>query len=143
MKRDFMNRRRCGIVIALAAALAPLIAGVARANAAGGAHYYLALGDSLAASAQPNGDFQHGYAEQLNAKLQQQDASLQLVKLGCGGESTTSMIYGSRIPRSPPAPPRRVPHARSDKPAICGIYRFEKCIHRARTGKRKGSDERG
>src|SRR5262245_48139572 len=28
-------------------------------------HYYLSLGDSLAASFQPNGDFEHGYAEQL------------------------------------------------------------------------------
>ncbi len=98
MKRDSVHRRRCAIVIALAAALAALILGAARANAAGGAHYYLALGDSLAASAQPNGDFQHGYAEQLYASLQQQDPGLQLVKLGCGGESTTSMIYGSQDP---------------------------------------------
>jgi len=66
--------------------------------AAGGTHYYLALGDSLARSSQPNGDFQHGYAEQLLALLQQQDPSLRLVKLACGGESTASMISGSDDP---------------------------------------------
>jgi lysophospholipase L1-like esterase len=81
-----------------AAGLAALVLGAANGNAAGGAHYYLALGDSLAASAQPNGDFQHGYAEQLYATLQEQDPGLQLVKLGCGGESTTSMLYGSQEP---------------------------------------------
>jgi lysophospholipase L1-like esterase len=98
MKRGFTNNRHCAIVIALAAALAALIMGVARANAAGGAHYYLALGDSLARSAQPNGDYQHGYAEQLLAKLQQQDPSLRLEKLACGGATTTSMRYGSLDP---------------------------------------------
>ncbi len=71
-------------LLSLAAVLAALVlAAGGRANAAGGAHYYLALGDSLARSAQPNGDFQHGYADQLLALLQQQDPSLRLVKLGC------------------------------------------------------------
>jgi len=82
----------------IAAALAVLITGAARANAADGTHYYLALGDSLARSAQPNGDFQHGYAEQLTASLQQQSPTLRLVKLGCGGATTTDMLYGSDDP---------------------------------------------
>jgi lysophospholipase L1-like esterase len=69
--------------------------GTAQAQAV---HYYVALGDSLARSAQPNGDYQHGYAEQLLANLQQQDPSLQLVKLACGGASTWDMIYGSSDP---------------------------------------------
>src|SRR6266511_2850270 len=97
-RRRAMNQTRRIVAIAVSAVVAALAIGAAHANAAGGAHYYLALGDSLAASAQPNGDFQHGYAEQLYAKLQQQDPSLQLVKLGCGGESTTSMLYGSQDP---------------------------------------------
>jgi lysophospholipase L1-like esterase len=84
----------------ITAAVTQLSAGVARADSggAGGAHYYLALGDSLARSGQPNGDFQHGYAEQLLALLQERDPSLRLVKLGCGGATTTDMIYGSDDP---------------------------------------------
>jgi lysophospholipase L1-like esterase len=93
-----MSRALGAIAIALAA-VAVLIVGVAGANAAGGgARYYLALGDSLARSAQPNGDFQHGYTEQLLARLQAQDPSLRLVKLGCGGATTTDMVYGSSDP---------------------------------------------
>ncbi len=84
--------------LSCAVLLAALTAGVAGASGAGGAHYYLALGDSLARSAQPNGDFQHGYAEQLLARLQGQDPSLRLVKLGCGGATTTDMVYGSPDP---------------------------------------------
>jgi lysophospholipase L1-like esterase len=56
-------------------------------------HYYLSLGDSLAASSQPNGDVTHGYAEQLYASLKATDPKLELVKLGCGGETTASMIF--------------------------------------------------
>jgi lysophospholipase L1-like esterase len=80
--------------------LAILLVGAGRASAAGGGglHYYLALGDSLARSAQPNDDFEHGYAEQLLALLQQHDPSLRLEKLGCGGATTTDMIYGSPDP---------------------------------------------
>jgi hypothetical protein len=85
---------------ALIAALA--LAGLASGGAARAGHsptaYYVSLGDSLAASTQPNGDFQHGYAEQLYAELREQDSGIKLVKLGCGGESTTSMLYGSQDP---------------------------------------------
>ena len=56
-------------------------------------HYYVSLGDSLAASYQPNGDFTHGYAEQLFADLKAHDPTLRLVKLGCGGETTARMIF--------------------------------------------------
>ncbi len=95
-----------GLVAAAALAVAPRAAAAQASTstmappnaAAGGTHYYLALGDSLARSTQPNGDFQHGYAEQLLALLQQQDPSLRLVKLACGGESTETMIYGSDDP---------------------------------------------
>src|SRR5205823_4176992 len=43
---------------------APDDAGASDTNAV---HYYLSLGDSLAASSQPNGDVDHGYADQLYA----------------------------------------------------------------------------
>jgi lysophospholipase L1-like esterase len=60
--------------------------------------YYLSLGDSLAASGQPNGDLTHGYAEQLYASLVAAEPKLRLVKLGCGGESSASMRFGSQDP---------------------------------------------
>ena len=60
--------------------------------------YYLSLGDSLAASDQPNGDVTHGYAEQLYASLVADEPKLRLVKLGCGGESSVSMRFGSQDP---------------------------------------------
>jgi lysophospholipase L1-like esterase len=68
-------------------------------------HYYVALGDSLAAGYQPNGDFGpdgtflHGYANQLYDALKASDPTLQLVNLSCGGESTSSMISGEEAPQ--------------------------------------------
>ena len=83
----------CALVAAPAAALTP----AARADD-GATTYYVSLGDSLAASFQPNGDFTHGYAEQLYASLAADQPKLRLEKLGCGGESTISMRYGSQDP---------------------------------------------
>jgi lysophospholipase L1-like esterase len=91
-------KRRLSILAALTAAVAALFATGARADTDSATHYYLSLGDSLAASAQPNGDFTHGYAEQLYASLVAADPKLKLVKLGCGGESTVSMRFGSQDP---------------------------------------------
>src|SRR5881296_2487645 len=55
--------------------------------------YYLSLGDSLAAGTQPGREFTNeGYADQLAAALRTKMPTLQLVKLGCPGEATTSMI---------------------------------------------------
>jgi lysophospholipase L1-like esterase len=57
-------------------------------------HYYLSLGDSLANSEQPPiGDLTHGYAEQLFADLKADDPTLRLVKRGCGGETTRTVIF--------------------------------------------------
>jgi lysophospholipase L1-like esterase len=84
----------------LAAACAVLLAGApaALADEPGASdtravHYYLSLGDSLAASEQPNGDLGHGYAEQLFEELKASNPTLELVKLGCSGETTHSMIF--------------------------------------------------
>ena len=52
---------------------------------------YLALGDSLAASYQPNGDTVSGYAEQIFQLEQGRIPDLRLVKLGCPGERTSTM----------------------------------------------------
>ena len=63
-------------------------------------HYYLSLGDSLSMGVQPVGSptnnqpLPGGYADQLWEKERGQYADLQLVKLGCPGESTTTMIGG-------------------------------------------------
>ena len=67
---------------------------------ASGQTYYLALGDSLAVGAQPNGTdtgliaTTQGYANDIFNDLKQNNSSLQLQPLGCIGETTASMIQG-------------------------------------------------
>jgi len=66
--------------------------------------FYLSLGDSLAQGNQPIGGphsgtgeagYNHGYADELfKTARDAQSGTLRLVKLGCGGENTTSMITG-------------------------------------------------
>ena len=61
--------------------------------------YYLALGDSLAAGVQPDAagtsvPTGQGYANVLYAALRRHDRGLRLVKLGCLGETTATMIHG-------------------------------------------------
>jgi lysophospholipase L1-like esterase len=61
------------------------------------AHYYVALGDSLSRGYMPGpGDTDQGYPDDLYATLHARDASLQLVKLGCSGETTATMINGGK-----------------------------------------------
>src|SRR5215468_2982421 len=61
--------------------------------------YYLALGDSLAVGVQPDAAGTSvrtgsGYADQLYATLRRSRPGLRLVKLGCPGETTATMING-------------------------------------------------
>lgn len=61
--------------------------------------YYLALGDSLAQGVQPNAagvsvKTGEGYPDQLYATLHRTRPGLELVKLGCPGETTSTMIDG-------------------------------------------------
>jgi lysophospholipase L1-like esterase len=61
--------------------------------------YYLSLGDSLAQGVQPNASgasvrTEQGYADQLSAALRSSQPGLRLVKLGCPGETTATMING-------------------------------------------------
>jgi lysophospholipase L1-like esterase len=63
--------------------------------------YYLSLGDSLSQGVQPdaagiNLPTPHGYANQLYALLRRSRPWLRLVKLGCPGETTATMIRGGR-----------------------------------------------
>ncbi len=63
------------------------------------ASYYLALGDSLSQGVQPASSgtsvpTRDGYADQLYAALRRRQPGLRLVKLGCPGETTVTMIKG-------------------------------------------------
>jgi lysophospholipase L1-like esterase len=95
-----------GLAVSAALAAAPRVAAAPAAGAAtsSGARYYLSLGDSLAQGYQPIGGpwsplgfpgYNHGYADQLLKLVHDRYEQLRLVKLGCGGETTTTMIVGS------------------------------------------------
>jgi lysophospholipase L1-like esterase len=96
MKRTFSVFAALFLIVALAAP-------ASAASVASDDHsrlYYLSLGDSLAAGVQPIGDpdqdfrTNEGYADQLFAIARQDAPKLRLVKLGCPGETTTSMLDG-------------------------------------------------
>src|SRR5215472_6883861 len=96
--------RRIAVTIAVVTAVTTAaMAGAAPALAAHKtttAHtYYLSLGDSLAQGVQPDKsgnsvETNEGYANQLYTALHSSNPSLKLVKLGCPGETTKSMIHG-------------------------------------------------
>ncbi|HEX9064122.1 MAG TPA: SGNH/GDSL hydrolase family protein [Streptosporangiaceae bacterium] len=61
--------------------------------------YYLSLGDSLARGIQPSSSgadvaTRRGYPDQLAALIRPGLPGLRLVKLGCPGETTTTMVHG-------------------------------------------------
>jgi lysophospholipase L1-like esterase len=90
MLRRLASLATCATVLALLTG--------APANAAG-PRYYLSLGDSLAQGMQPNAagltvNTDQGYADQLYAIEKPKIAHLKLVKLGCGGETTSSFLTG-------------------------------------------------
>jgi lysophospholipase L1-like esterase len=94
--------RTRGICSSIVLAVAALAAALAVAPAGGAdpvPHYYVSLGDSLSRGYMPGpGDTDQGYADDLFATLEARDPSLQLVKLGCSGETTGTMISGGRCP---------------------------------------------
>jgi lysophospholipase L1-like esterase len=91
---------------AAVAALLLVAVSAGTASAGGGASfgharvYYVSVGDSLAAGVQPIGDpadlyrTSEGYPEQLLGIARDVAPKLGLVKLGCPGETTTTMIAG-------------------------------------------------
>ena len=96
-------RRIATTVAVVTAVAAAAMAGAAPALAAHkttSAHtYYLSLGDSLAQGVQPDKsgnsvETNQGYANQLYTALHSSNPTLKLVKLGCPGETTKSMIHG-------------------------------------------------
>jgi lysophospholipase L1-like esterase len=99
-------RLRFPLVVAAVTALAAVTAcsGSATSNRAPAQApappaYYLALGDSLAQGVQPDAagasvETRYGYPDQVYAALRPSHPTLQLVKLGCPGETTSTMING-------------------------------------------------
>lgn len=105
-----MRNMRAGLAIAavLVVVAALAVAACAAPATSAGSHphlkrivasYYLALGDSLSQGVQPNAagmstETRQGYANQLYAALRRGHPGLRLVKLGCPGETTSTMING-------------------------------------------------
>ncbi len=106
MRLDGIPSLRFPLVIAVVTALAVVTAcsgsaGSSRTSAKAPAPptYYLALGDSLAQGVQPDAagasvETRYGYPDQVYAALRPSHPTLQLVKLGCPGETTSTMING-------------------------------------------------
>ncbi len=91
--------RQRSIIVTLAT-LGILMGSLAATPASAGpapGRVYLALGDSLAASYQPNGDTRSGYAEQVLQLEQARIPDLRLVKLGCPGERTNTIDRSRRL----------------------------------------------
>src|SRR5215831_9559396 len=100
--------RRVVPALALAAVAAIAVGGCSgpgQTGAAGDRHasapavYYLALGDSLSQGVQPDASgasvrTRYGYPDQLYTVLRSRQPGLRLVKLGCPGETTVTMIHG-------------------------------------------------
>jgi lysophospholipase L1-like esterase len=90
-------RRALSSIIVVATASIAAVAVIPTASADVTPHYYVALGDSLSVGYMPvpaPGDTDQGYADDLYATLHAKDPSLVLVKLGCSGETTGTMING-------------------------------------------------
>ena len=100
--------RRVLPALAVAGCVAAMVSGCSGRVTAGSVHarhrgppvsYYLSLGDSLSQGVQPDSSgasvpTRHGYADQLYAVLHRRHRGLRLVKLGCSGETTATMIDG-------------------------------------------------
>jgi lysophospholipase L1-like esterase len=93
---------RLKVSVALAVLATALLA-VPGAPAANEATYYVSLGDSLAQGFQPIGGprspesppgYNHGYADQLFKLVRTRYTQLREMKLGCGGETTTTFRFG-------------------------------------------------
>jgi lysophospholipase L1-like esterase len=93
---------RWGLILGVLSVLAAPVRAVS-----GGAQYYVSLGTSLAVGIQPdaNGMNQRtneGYADQLYQLLRLTQPRLQLVKLGCPGETSETLIAGGLCTYSTP-----------------------------------------
>ncbi|MGH9125702.1 MAG: SGNH/GDSL hydrolase family protein [Acidimicrobiales bacterium] len=81
----------------------PSATATAAAAAPSAPRWYLALGDSLSQGVQPNTagqsvETRQGYADDLWGRLHASSPSLRLAKLGCPGETTTTILKGGVCP---------------------------------------------
>ena len=93
-----MGRAHIALAVVLALAVTACSASAVPAKAPP-ASYYLALGDSLSQGVQPDAagtsvETRQGYANQVYAAVLPDRPGLRLVKLGCPGETTSTMIHG-------------------------------------------------
>ncbi len=94
-----MNRRTLVALSACAVAAAAAVLPSVAAASTTSPHYYLALGDSLSQGMQPNAqgvtvNTKQGYANDLLKIERSKIDNLKLVQLGCGGETSGSMLTG-------------------------------------------------
>lgn len=90
-------RRATAAVLAVAATAA--LAACSAPAKPGPVTYYLALGDSLSQGVQPDTagssvETRQGYPDLVYAQLHRDHPALKLVRLGCPGETTQTMIHG-------------------------------------------------
>jgi lysophospholipase L1-like esterase len=113
MLKDAHTYRRIIVPITLAILLlfafapAALAASSAQPNwPTGLKQHYLALGDSLAFGFQPNGDFTHGYVNDL-FQIIQSEGVIDKTNLGCPGETSSTFINGG-CPFAPSGSPAQL-----------------------------------
>ena len=115
MLKDVHTHRRIIVPITLVISLLFAFASVNLAAAhgqgppfhlVGPKQHYLALGDSLAFGVQPNGDFTHGYVNDLFNDLQQ-NGTKDVNNLGCPDESSSTFINGG-CPFAPSGSPAQL-----------------------------------
>jgi lysophospholipase L1-like esterase len=99
MTRHSGRPLRGAVAAALAVAAAVVFTACSGPAASGPASYYLALGDSLSQGVQPNAtgasvETAQGYPDLVYARLRHDHPALKLVRLGCPGETTKSMMHG-------------------------------------------------
>lgn len=94
------RRLRSSLKLFLIAIVASFSFSACTSSGDGDVLYYVALGDSLSVGVQQDPttgedvETDEGYADQLYAALLPQFPNLQLVKLGCPGETTVTMVNG-------------------------------------------------
>jgi lysophospholipase L1-like esterase len=96
-KRKMRTRLLLGVTLALGLSVA--LASTALAKTIASKHYYLALGDSLSVGYQPDQqgtgrETNRGYTNDLSAREAKRVKHLQLVEVGCPGDTTTSLLTG-------------------------------------------------
>jgi lysophospholipase L1-like esterase len=87
------------LLVALATVVAPAVGKTAKHKTKATPHYYLALGDSLSVGYQPNAagvgkETKQGYVNDLYAVYKKKIPGLQLVQVGCPGDTTASLLTG-------------------------------------------------